>query len=213
MGYDVEPKRWTPRDRALWQRIVAHPFERADHALDPTRRLARDRGWSCTYARGAVEEYRRFCFLAVTCGVPVTPSEEVDEVWHQHLVYSRDYWDAWCANVLEAPLHHEPTEVGPAEGSRYRAQYAETLALYEAWFGVPDLTYWPATHRRFAGRPRFRLVDRTRFLVLPRPAWPHWFTTAFRSCARLGVSVALFPLERFRFEPNRPVGVHVGLLG
>ena len=171
----IVPADWTEARSDLWRRIKSHAFERPDHALDFTSRLARDRGWSLAYARGAVAEYRRFCFLAMACGVPLTPSEEVDEVWHQHLTYSRDYWDAWCGRALGGPLHHDPTIGGPAAGAHYRARYAETLALYEAWFGAPDPAYWPATHRRFRARPRYRTVDRDRALVLPRPAWRDGF--------------------------------------
>ena len=114
-------------------------------------------------------EYGRFCFLAVVSPTPVTPSEEVDEVWHLHLTYSRDYWDVWCGAVLQAPLHHDPTPGGAAAQAVYRAQYAETLALYEGFFGLPPEALWPATHRRFGARPRFRVVDCDAVITLPRP--------------------------------------------
>lgn len=163
------PGLWTPPRRDLWRRIRAHDFEPAGQALTFTARLARDRGWPLATARAAVEEYRRFCFLAAVSPTPVTPSEEVDEVWHQHLTYSRDYWTLWCREVLRADLHHDPTAGGPAERRRFHAQYADTLALYEAWFGSPPPEFWPGTAVRF-GRPRFRTVDRARGVVLPVPA-------------------------------------------
>ncbi len=103
---------WTPARQDLWRRVEQHDFE-PDTALNFTRRLARDHGWSVEYARAAVDAYRRFCFLAVVSPTPVTPSEVVDEVWHQHLVYSRDYWTIWCGKTLQAPLHHDPTPGGP----------------------------------------------------------------------------------------------------
>ena len=152
----------------LWQRIAAHPFDSGD-PLSFTRRLARDRGWSLPFAQGAVGEYARFCFLAITSPTPVTPSEEVDEVWHLHLAYTRDYWDRWCRTVLQAPLHHDPTRGGPAEQRRFRGQYAATLALYEQVFGPPPALFWPATHQRFRARPRYRIVDADRFIIIPRP--------------------------------------------
>ncbi|WP_444543551.1 glycine-rich domain-containing protein, partial [Methylobacterium haplocladii] len=173
--HEVERVAWTPDQRDLLRRIEAHPFERADHALDFTSRLARDRGWSLAFARGAVAEYRRFCFLAMVFDTPVTPSEEVDEVWHQHLTYSRDYWEVWCGPVLGRRLHHDPTEGGASEQGRYRMQYAETLARYEAFFGPPDPCFWPATHRRFRSRPRYRIVDGDRVWTVRRPALPGWF--------------------------------------
>ncbi|MCE4225870.1 TIGR04222 domain-containing membrane protein [Methylobacterium sp. C25] len=182
--HKVERVSWTPEQHDLLRRIEAHPFERPDHALDFTGRLARDRGWNLGFARGAVAEYRRFCFLAMVFDTPVTPSEEVDEVWHQHLTYSRDYWETWCGSVLQRRLHHDPTEGGSSEQGRYRMQYAQTLARYESYFGPPDPLFWPATHQRFRSRPRYRIVDGDRVLTLRRPALMGWLT-------RIGASIVL----------------------
>lgn len=170
--------------RALWERVAAHPFENDGIALDFTRRLARTLGWPLDETRALVEEYRRFCFLAVVGDIgAVTPSEEVDEVWHLHLAYTRDYWDRWCGEALGRRLHHDPTAGGPAEQARYRAQYAATLALYERWFGPPPPAFWPGTARRFAAKPRFRLVDRHR-RSLPR-------LRRWTGAAALGAAVVL----------------------
>jgi hypothetical protein len=68
---------------------------------------------------------------------PVTPSEEVDEVWHFHLTYTSDYWDVWCQIVLGRPLHHYPTRGDADEDSGFRSQYVTTLARYERFFWAP----------------------------------------------------------------------------
>jgi hypothetical protein len=115
-------------------------------------------------------EYRRFCFLTFSGSGVMTPSEEVDEIWHQHLTYTRDYRDVWCGSVPGAPLHHDPTAGGPTQDRYFRARYAATLAAHERFFGPPAELYWPATHIRFAARPRFRTIDDSRWLALPRPA-------------------------------------------
>ena len=153
--------------RALWLRIAAHDFE-PDTPLNFTRRLARDRSWSLPEARAAIDAYRCFSFLAMVAGRPVTPSEAVDEVWHQHLTYSRDYWDRWCGTVLRAPLHHDPTPGGAEAQAGYRRAYAETLALHERFFGPPSALLWPGTHERFARLPRFRTIDTRRCVTVPR---------------------------------------------
>ena len=145
---------WIDAQCALWARIAAHDFD-PPVPFSFTARLARDQRWRPRFARGAIEEYRRFCFLCVACPEQATPSEAVDAVWHQHLTYSRDYWEVWCANVLCRRLHHEPTKGGPAEDTRFRAQYAATLACYETYFGPPPEAYWPGTVRRFAPPARF----------------------------------------------------------
>ena len=164
----AEPKIWTLLRRALWRRIEAHSFE-PPHPLNFTIRLARDHRWSDDFARGAVMEYRRFCFLAMVSAVAVTPSEEIDEVWHLHLTYSRDYWDSWCREVLRKPLHHDPTSGSADDRAAHCTQYAETLHLYERYFGPPPAAFWPATHARFREQPRFTGFDRDRFWRLPHP--------------------------------------------
>ena len=101
------------------------------------------RGWRATtagrppFAARAIEEYRKFCFLAVHAGHPVTPSDEVDQVWHLHLLYSRHYWDALCRDTLETPLHHGPTQGGVAEDRKFHDWYEATLASYRRYFGEP----------------------------------------------------------------------------
>ena len=185
--HDVEPAAWTGAARDLWARIEAHDFEPADQALHFMGRLARDRRWTLGFTRSAIREYRRFSFLAVVSPTPVTPSEEIDEIWHQHLIYSRDYWEHWCRDVLRQPLHHDPTRGGAVEQSRFRAQYADTLALYEAYFGPPDETFWPGTEQRFRSTPRFRTVDLDRMVVFPCPSLlKRWLR---RSGAALGLSL------------------------
>ncbi len=139
----------------LWQRIAAYHIGPADASLNFAARLARENRWSLAEAELVIEEYRRFCYLAVTAGYEVTPSDAVDQAWHLHLIYSRDYWETFCPLVLKADLHHGPTSGGPVEAGRYYRQYAATLAAYEAAFGqAPPVAIWPVASRRFKVDPR-----------------------------------------------------------
>lgn len=160
---------WTEANRALWARLRAHPFADPTLGLDFRRRLAREQGWSLATADAAIEEYRRYCWLACTAGQPVTPSAAVDEVWHLHLTYTEDYWQCFCPEVLRRNLHHGPTRGGPTEAVRYRRQYADTLAAYERAFGPPPEAWWPGTRERFASPARWQRVDRHRYWLLPKP--------------------------------------------
>lgn len=148
--------RWaTPLpDDPLWQRIAAHSIGPPDAALSFSQRLARENRWDLAYAERVVGEYRRFCYLALTAGHEVTPSDQVDQAWHLHLTYSRDYWDVFCPQVLGKPLHHGPTAGGPVEGQRYYRQYAETLRSYEAVFGPLPADIWPPAAERFGRHPQ-----------------------------------------------------------
>jgi hypothetical protein len=156
-------------DSQLWQRIAAHTIGPQDAALSFSARLARENRWSPAYAEAVIGEYMRFCYLAITAGNEVTPSDAVDQAWHLHLTYSRDYWQVFCPAVLGADLHHGPTAGGPVERARYYHQYADTLAAYEAAFGeAPPRLIWPDAHRRFAVDPFGVRVNLRNAILLPR---------------------------------------------
>jgi uncharacterized protein (TIGR04222 family) len=156
---------------ALWDQLEALDLD-AGAAFSFSKRLARDNGWAEPYARRVVLEYKKFVFLAATCGHPVTPSDEVDQAWHLHLVYTRSYWDEMCGEVLGFPLHHGPTKGGAAEGHKFRDWYGRTLQAYVAAFGaLPPADIWPPAAVRFGEAAHFRRVNLRRQWLLPRPRW------------------------------------------
>lgn len=127
----------------LWQALAAMRIEPEGAALSFAAKLAREQGWTRSHADAVVEEYRRFLYLAATCRHVVAPSRMVDKAWHLHLTYSRHYWGVLCAELLQRPLHHDPSLGGAADQARDRDRYARTLALYTATFGAPRSDIWP----------------------------------------------------------------------
>jgi hypothetical protein len=161
----------TPDD-PLWQRIAAHHIGPPDAALSFAQRLARENRWTLPYAERVIGEYRRFCYLAMTAGHEVTPSDQVDQAWHLHLTYSRDYWEVFCSRVLGKPLHHGPTAAGAAEKARYYEQYAQTLRSYEAAFGPVPADVWSPAAERFGRHPQaFRVLSDAVLLWRTRRGW------------------------------------------
>lgn len=153
----------------LWHRLSAYTIGPPDADLTFAARLARENRWSVAYAQRVIDEYRRFCWLAVMAGHEVTPSDAVDQAWHLHLTYSRDYWERFCPEVLGTPLHHGPTAGGDAERSRYYDQYARTLKAYEEHFGMPPPgDIWAPAARRFGVDPLSYRVNPRDVLVLDR---------------------------------------------
>lgn len=102
--------------------------------------LARQQGWSEDDARRVLEEYRRFCLLAVNAEEELTPSRCVDAAWHLHVEDAAGY-ARFCDEVLQAPLEHRPAPEG--SGSRMRRQYRATLHFYKRLFGPPSPRFWP----------------------------------------------------------------------
>jgi hypothetical protein len=153
----------------LWQRLADHYIGPTDASLSFVARLARENRWSLAHAERVIGEYKRFCYLAMTAGHEVTPSDAVDQAWHLHLTYSRDYWQVFCPQVLGADLHHGPTRGGRSERSRFYHQYAATLAAYQTAFGHPPPgDIWPVAHRRFTIDPQGVRVNFSDVIVLRR---------------------------------------------
>ena len=158
----------TPTDHPVWTALSHYIIGPDDAALPFAARLARENGWSVARAARVIEEYRRFCFLAVTAGHEVTPSDAVDQAWHLHLTYTRDYWERFCPEILGRPLHHGPTAGGAAEQQRYFEQYAETLKSYEQVFGLPPADIWPGAAQRLIEDPKAHRVHPRDAFILPR---------------------------------------------
>lgn len=165
--------RMTADDHPLWLVLAQYRVGPNDAAFSFEARLARENGWTAGHAGRVMGEYRRFLFLAAAAGHPVTPPDAVDQAWHLHLTYSRDYWDRLCGKVLGQPLHHGPTAGGDREQHRYFAQYADTLASYERWFGAPPpAAIWPSAHRRLLVDPRaVRVGLADHWVVSKRVVW------------------------------------------
>ena len=117
-----------------------------------------------------IEEYKRFCYLAMTARHSVSPSDEVHQAWHLHLLYTESYWDDFCGRILQRKLHHGPTRGGAQENAKFHDWYAETLASYRRIFGAtPAADIWPTPEARFANAHAFRRVDTASYWLIPKP--------------------------------------------
>ena len=166
---------WTTENQALWARLEAFDLNESGASLSFEARLSRDNGWSLDFAARVIDEYKRFVFLACAANHPVTPSEEVDQVWHLHLCYTRSYWDDLCGEVLGMPLHHGPTRGGREEGAKFEDWYARTLGAYrEAFDEEPPGDIWPSASIRFGEAAHFRRVNVKRNWVIAKPQVRNW---------------------------------------
>ncbi|MEO7522021.1 MAG: hypothetical protein ABIW79_09410, partial [Gemmatimonas sp.] len=113
-------------------------------------KLARKLGWSTSFAVRAISEYRKFVYLGLTAGFRVTPSKQIDQVWHEHLLFTKAYRD-FCTEVLRHDFDHHP-ELVPVDvqTETFSAQYEATLRLYVDEFNaLPPRDIW--------GTPKFPL--------------------------------------------------------
>ncbi len=190
------PNRSGARDRltdpALWERIRTFAFDEPGTSLTFARRLARENGWNAERARRVIDEYRRFVYLAMVSPNMVSPSEDVDQAWHLHMVYTRSYWDDLCAKVLGRPLHHGPTRGGTREQTKFVDLYERTKVLYQAEFGHrPPADLWPSSEQRFGEDLSWRRVNTREHWVIRKPRWDRlWRSSHTRGASAVGMVAA-----------------------
>ena len=170
----------------LYRRIQVFSFDQEGTQLLFSKRLAKDNSWSLAYTRRVIDEYKKFTFLAVAAGHPVSPSDQVDQVWHLHLSYTRSYWQEFCPKILQTPLHHEPTRGGSSEQLKFDKWYSQTLESYEKFFGeAPPIDIWPSPKIRFGQDLHFVRVNLQQNWVLPKLDWKTLFKIKLRQVEML----------------------------
>ena len=157
----------SPAENELLSRIEAFKFDAGAPGLSFAGRLAKDNGWGMLYAARVIEEYRKFAFLMVAAGHMAVPSDQVDQAWHQHVLYTRS-WSDFCKDVLQQPVHHEPTKGGVEEQSRFKADYEQTVQSYRRFFGEPPEDIWPNADLRFGRDLYFKRVNAKDNVVISR---------------------------------------------
>jgi len=158
--------------RQLWNSLVGYKFEN----LAPTHlvhrvaerfggtdastrafasKLCRKFGWTEDFALRAISEYKKFVYLGVVGEGNVTPSKVIDQVWHEHMLFTKAYRD-FCADVLNTEFDHFPELIPVVEQTEvFNRQYHYTVDFYKAEFGKnPPTDIW--------GLPKFdqRTVSR-----------------------------------------------------
>jgi hypothetical protein len=155
----------------LWKKIESFEIDDDSTPLSFCKRLARENRWSNEYTERVIAEYKRFIFLVTISKKEITPSDQIDQAWHLHMVYTKSYWKALCSDILGVELHHLPTKGGQVEQNRFREQYAETLELYQEVFKqTPPEDIWPSVVNRFNAVESFVRVNSQRHLLIPRPS-------------------------------------------
>lgn len=166
----------------IWEKIRDFTISDEDDAFPFMDRLARDNGWSLDYSVRVFAEYKRFIYLICISERPLTPSDQVDQAWHLHLLYTRSYWSDLCDKTLGRMIHHGPTKGGSEDKSRYQDLYSRTLVSYRTVFGKePPADIWPSSVVRF-GELHFERVNMHRNWVVPKPWFLRW--TSSRSLHR-----------------------------
>lgn len=103
------------------------------------KRLNQKYGWEAQVIDNIVNEYFKFLNLSrVYPNARLVPSQRVDEVWHDHILHTKQYIEA-CDVLFGKYLHHMPHETEHDSDKGYD-DYQETLNLYRSVYGydAPD---------------------------------------------------------------------------
>lgn len=153
----------------LWNQIKSFELDDPDSSLSFTDRLARENGWTIEFSIRAILEYKKFIFLLTISNHPLTPSDQVDQVWHLHLLYTQSYWEDFCENLLNRKIHHGPTKGGAKENEKFTNWYEKTKNLYlETFKKQPPTDIWPTSEIRFS-EIEFERVNLKRNWIIKKP--------------------------------------------
>lgn len=89
------------------------------------------------------DEYKCFLMMCLSHeeGVAIPISRPVDQMWHTHILFTKDYQS--LGQAVGRFIHHNPT-VSEEERSGLADAYTNgTIPLYRSMFGEPSLRWWP----------------------------------------------------------------------
>ena len=131
------------QNKTLWQSILEYDLDNPPTEYSFSIRLATENFWTSDFTDRAILEYKKFMYLAATSDRMVSPSEIVDAVWHQHLVFTQSYQD-FCTR-LGKPIQHVPSTHSREEADRFKKAREHTRKLYAENFGDPPHDIWECT--------------------------------------------------------------------
>ncbi len=88
-------------------------------------------------ARQGLQEVLKFLFLVSKTNQILTPSQKVDLVWHEFILFTKMY-DQICHSHFGRFIHHHPG--GTREENLQ--QFKNTLQAYIENFGEPPYFFW-----------------------------------------------------------------------
>lgn len=96
-----------------------------------------------------IDEYAKFMTMIYFSNEMLSPSEQIDTVWHFHQTYNLEY-TTFCAKNFGKFIDHTPTAGGIQSKNMYLTLYCNTLEFYEFLFKrSPPAGLWPAAEERF----------------------------------------------------------------
>ena len=119
----------------IWDEIKAkfggsNPFTKAF-----ADKLSKKYNWNKNKALKSIWEYKKFVYLGVISDFSVTPSKVIDQVWHEHLLFTAGY-RKFCNEIIQYNFDHSPELTYlESQPDKYMSQFFHTIELYRVEFG------------------------------------------------------------------------------
>ncbi|MBW7676703.1 glycine-rich domain-containing protein [Chryseobacterium chendengshani] len=127
-------------NKNLWKKIEEYDLDQPPSDYDFSLRLAHENYWTQNFTKQAVLEYKKFMYLAAVSDMMVSPSEIVDTVWHQHLIFTKSYHE-FC-QILGKQIQHIPSTHNKKDFTKFKDAKERTVKLYETHFGKQHDIIW-----------------------------------------------------------------------
>jgi hypothetical protein len=127
-------------NQVLWNKILEYDLDKPWSEYGFSTRLANENYWTKNFTAKAIVEYKKFMYLAATSDMMVSPSEIVDVVWHQHLIFTKSYQE-FC-EVVGKVIQHVPSTHNREDFGKFRQAKERTRNLYKSVFGEQPADIW-----------------------------------------------------------------------
>lgn len=135
----------------LWDEIAAKFGGQSPFTKAFADKLSRKLNWEKKFALKAIWEYKKFVYMGVVSDFSVTPSKVIDQVWHEHLLFSAGY-RKFCKEIIQYDFDHNPELIYvSSQTEAFQSQYFHTIEFYKREFGLePPSEIWDET--KFEGK-------------------------------------------------------------
>lgn len=127
-------------DKALWNTIEKYDLDDPISEYGFSTRLQNENFWTSNFTKEAIVEYKKFMYLAASTDFMVSPSEIIDVVWHQHLIFTTSY-DDFCG-ILGKKIEHIPSTHNHKDFEKFQLAKERTQDSYLSTFGPQPEAIW-----------------------------------------------------------------------
>lgn len=197
-------------NKELWDKVEAFQLDKWTDEYGFVLRLAKENLWTKNFTALAILEYKKFMYLAATSNQMVSPSEIVDIVWHQHLIFTQSY-NEFC-KLLGKDIQHIPSTHNRSDYEKFRQAKELTTKLYNETFGEQPASIWEYSTMydtlklKKANKPPMSIIRSsviTFFVLIPfaffvlRPVYIHISSTAFMFFFIFAFIAAIVLIQRY----------------